>query len=114
MAYCDIISIERPPVTRGEFLDIKRINVISCTTYPDCSYKERVELSFVPCGKDGMIYGVDNKKRIIVKLDIETGYIPFSETANAMKAALISKVKNIRNIDILIKAFQYRKYYCEV
>lgn len=33
---------------------------------------------------------------------------------DAMKAALISKVKNIRNIDILIKAFQYRKYYCEV
>lgn len=114
MAYCDIISIERPPVTRGEFLDIKRINVISCTTYPDCSYKERVELSFVPCGKDGMIYGVDNKKHIVVKLDIETGYTPFSETASAMKTALISKVKNIRNIDILIKAFQYRKYYCEV
>lgn len=22
MAYCDIISMERPPVTRGEFLDI--------------------------------------------------------------------------------------------
>lgn len=114
MAYCDIISIERPPVTRGEFLDIKRINVISCTTYPDCSYKERVELAFVPCGKDGMIYGVDNKKRIVVKLDIETGYTPFSETASTMKTALISKVKNIRNIDILIKAFQYRKYYCEV
>lgn len=28
MAYCDIISMERPPVTRGEFLDIERINVI--------------------------------------------------------------------------------------
>ena len=113
MAYCDIIRIKHPP-THGDFLDIKKIRVLGCKSYPDCTYIERVELIFEPCNNDGAKCGIDIGKDTVVTLDIETGYIPYSDTATALKVALISKVGNIRDIDILIKAFQYRKYYCRV
>lgn len=89
-----------------------KIKVLRCVGYPDCTYIETVQISFYPCDSRGAINGLDEEKRIIVTFDIETGYCPFSQVAETMRHGF--RHLRIVGLDELIKAFEYRRYYCKI
>lgn len=89
---------------------LDKINVKKCICFPDCTYVETVDLSFIPCNKDGSISGEFIDARFRVVFEIETGYLSEKNVVTELKNGLAKF--NILDIDNLIAAFKYRKYYC--
>lgn len=85
-----------------------KIDVLKCRSYSDCTYVETVRLTFRLGTSDGM--EPISETRQIVELDIETGYLPYS----TVKKALSELLDNFRiyKVDNLIRAFEYRRFYC--
>lgn len=97
---------------KDEYLTIDKISVISSESHYDCSYFEKIKLSFSECNEHGGINGANMNSRFVILLEIETGYIPDDIVAKDLKNGL-SQYK-IRNINELISAFKYRRYYCKI
>ena len=111
MAYCKIKDIKLSYKAKNKYLSLSNIYINERKKLKDGSYLEEVEFSFQACNKDGSVDVGDLNEMVIATLIVETGSSPFPDVANALKSELMSNVDNILNIDILIQAFKYRKYY---
>lgn len=89
-----------------------KIKVLDCVGYPRCTYIETVQISFYPCDSRGFINGLDEEKRIIATFDIETGYCPFTQVAETLRHGF--RHLRIVGLDELVRAFEYRRYYCKI
>ena len=87
-----------------------KIEVINCNSYPDSTYFETVRFSFTFGTNNGSTPYYSTKK--IIELEIETGYLSQETVAKELKS-LLSQF-NILNLDNLIMAFAYRRYYCTI
>ena len=111
MAYCKIKDIKRSYNAKNRYLSLSRIKINGKQKLKDCSYLEEVEFSFQACNKDGSVDVGDLNEMVIATVIVETGSSPFHDVANALKSELMSNFDKILNLDILINAFKYRKYY---
>lgn len=88
----------------------RRIEVLGCRSYADCTYVETVRFIFdIGNGKGSVPMPITKK---IVELDIETGYLP-DERVKGNLMGLLSRFK-IFQLERLIEAFFYRKYYSPI
>lgn len=83
------------------------IEVLGCRSYADCTYVETVRFTFAIGNEKGATPMPITK--MIVELDIETGYIP-DERIRENLMSLLSRFK-ILQLEQLVEAFVYRKYY---
>ena len=95
-----------------------KIIIIGSGSRGNCTYIETVKFEFELCDAHGAINGTNLYNRLILKFDIETGYIPIEMVSESLKQVL-SKVEELKNIKIfrlteIIEAFKYRRYYCHI
>ena len=116
----EILKIYYKCKPEHEFTHVRlcNIDVLNCKSYPDCTYIETVKFEFELCDAHGAINGTNLHNRLILKFDIETGYIPIEIVSESLKQVL-SKVEELKNIKIfrlteIIEAFKYRRYYCHI
>lgn len=87
-----------------------KIEVLGCRQYQDCSYIETVRFTFVIGNARGATPLPLTQK--VIELDIETGYLPEERIVGELKRLLFGF--KIFQLEQLVKAFTYRRYYCKI
>lgn len=85
-----------------------KIEVLDCETRTDCTYTETVRFSFFIGNERGGFPGPGTRK--FIELDIDAGYRRIEEVRSAL-AYLLSSFK-IFQLEKLLDAFEYRRFYC--
>lgn len=85
-----------------------KIEVLDCVTHEDCSYTETIKLSFYVGNERGAFPGPGTRK--FIELDIDAGYRRTEEVRAAL-ASLLFPFK-IFQLERLLDAFEYRRFYC--
>ena len=85
-----------------------KIRVLKCVSFPDCTHIETIRLSFRLGKSNG--HTSCSGVRQIVELEIETGYLPKQTVRDNLRRML----RNFRIYDIetMLDAFDYRRFYC--
>lgn len=110
----EIQSVYAPycPDKRATHLLASKIKVIDCVSHSNCSCIETIEITFWGCDDKGIIVGNGEKKTIVI-FDIDTGYIHPDFLARELRREL-EKHFQIFDINSLIKAFSYRRYFTDL
>ena len=95
-----------------DMIRLDKIKILGCEGHADSSYIETIEMSFNVCSINGLIIGANTDNRFRIVFDIETGYLPEDAIEKQLKKLLESF--KIYDIETLLQAFRYRRFYCKL
>ena len=95
-----------------DMIRLDKIKILGCEGHADSSYIETIEMSFNVCSKNGFIIGANTDNRFRIVFDIETGYLPEDAIEKQLKKLL--EYFKIYDIETLLQAFRYRRFYCKL